>query len=135
MTPYRPSPATKRAGFSFYRETTIGGLVSSRQFRDKGPLRIVYLSLALPRLRTTHEKVNLVLLSIRCMYIELCCHLFIQLDTVPFHTQAVDLCVPFFESLMLDRISQGQVKTKSGSSYNCQFTPTVILQSGVSYGL
>ena len=45
MAPYWPSRATEKAGFSCYRETTIDSLVSSGQFRDKGPLRVVYLSI------------------------------------------------------------------------------------------
>ena len=46
------------------------------------------------RKHTTHLKVSLDLLSIRCIRIELCCHLCIQLDTVPFHTQVVERFVP-----------------------------------------
>ena len=36
---------------------------------------------------------------------------------------------------MIDCCSQGRVRTKSGSSHNCQSTPVVILWNGASYEL
>ena len=47
----------------------------------------------------------------------------------------VECSVPFFGLPLLDRSSQGRVRTKSWSFYNCQSTPVVIVWSVTSYGL
>ena len=133
--PCWPSRVTEKVVPSFDGETTLDDLVFSGHILDKGPLRVTHLSIAYPRPRTIHENVSFALMSFRSMCIGLCCHLIIQSDTVSFHTQVVERHVPPARSPMLDRCSQGRVRTKSGSSHNCQFTPVVILWSGAGYEL